>query len=119
MTKEICFSTITLFAHRLFSFIGIVLGKAIYEGIVVDCPFALFFLNEMLGRARSTAAHLPYSYFDELPSLDKELYRCLTDLKRYDGDVRELGLTFTYDEDQLGKVVKRNRQTLYRLLPRI
>lgn len=42
---------------------------------------------------------------DELPSLDKELYRSLTYIKHYKGDVSELDLTFIADEDCLGKVM--------------
>jgi ubiquitin-protein ligase E3 B len=61
---------------------------------------------------------------DELPSLDPELYKSLTYIKvirliyvlqfrmtsvyvsqHYDGDISDLELTFSYDEDILGKVV--------------
>ena len=47
------------------------IGKAVYEGIVVDVPFASFFLSQVLGKDHSAF----YSYIDELPSLDTELYR--------------------------------------------
>lgn len=86
---------------ELFEFIGKVLGKAVYEGIVVDVPFASFFLSQVLGH-QSTAL---YSSIDELPSLDPELYKSLTYIKRYEGDVSDLGLTFSIDEDVLGQIV--------------
>lgn len=57
---------------QLFEFVGKMIGKAVYEGIVVDVPFAPFFLSQVLGKDHSTAF---YSYIDELPSLDPELYR--------------------------------------------
>lgn len=41
---------------ELFEFIGKVLGKAVYEGIVVDVPFASFFLSQVLGH-QSTALY--------------------------------------------------------------
>lgn len=42
---------------------------------------------------------------DELPSLDRELYRSLTFVKHHAGDIQELDLTFSVDEDCLGKLV--------------
>lgn len=46
-----------------------------------------------------------YSSIDELPSLDQDLYRSLTYIKHYQGDVQDLDLTFSVDEDYLGKIV--------------
>nr|XP_018915602.1 PREDICTED: ubiquitin-protein ligase E3B [Bemisia tabaci] len=86
---------------QLFEFVGRMLAKAVYEGIVVDVPFASFFLSQVLGQTQQAL----YSFMDELPSLDKELYRSLTYIKHYKGDVSELDLTFIADEDCLGKVM--------------
>ncbi|KAK8739159.1 hypothetical protein OTU49_003508, partial [Cherax quadricarinatus] len=58
---------------QLFEFTGRMLGKAVYEGIVVDCPFASFFLSQVLGEQQSAL----YSSIDELPSLDPELYKSM------------------------------------------
>uniref|UniRef100_A0A182Y2X1 Ubiquitin-protein ligase E3B n=1 Tax=Anopheles stephensi TaxID=30069 RepID=A0A182Y2X1_ANOST len=85
----------------LFEFVGRMLGKAVYEGIVVDVPFASFFLSQVLGQTQQAL----YSCMDELPSLDKELYRSLTFIKHYQGDVADLDLTFSVDEDVMGKIV--------------
>ncbi|XP_075221172.1 ubiquitin-protein ligase E3B isoform X2 [Lycorma delicatula] len=85
----------------LFEFVGRMLGKAVYEGIVVDVPFALFFLSQVLGQTQQAL----YSCMDELPSLDKDLYRSLTYIKHHDGDIAELDLTFSVDEDVMGRVV--------------
>lgn len=84
----------------LFNFVGKMLGKAIYEGIVVDVPFASFFLSRVLGQPQSPL----YSPIDELPSLDPELYKSLTYIKHYEGDVSELDLTFSIDQDFMGKL---------------
>ena len=40
-----------------------------------------------MGKDHSTAF---YSYIDELPSLDPELYKNLTYMKHYDGDASDL-----------------------------
>lgn len=62
---------------QLYEFVGKMLGKAMYEGIVVDVPFASFFLSQVLGHHHSTF----YSSIDELPSLDSEFYKNLTSIK--------------------------------------
>ncbi|XP_017769365.1 PREDICTED: ubiquitin-protein ligase E3B [Nicrophorus vespilloides] len=86
---------------QLFEFVGRMLGKAVYEGIVVDVPFASFFLSQVLGQT----AQALYSCVDELPSLDAEVYRSLSYVKHYKGDVSELDLTFSIDENNMGRLV--------------
>lgn len=49
----------------------------IFQSIVVDCPFASFFLSQVLGEQQSAL----YSSIDELPSLDPELYKSMTYIK--------------------------------------
>lgn len=73
----------------------------ILQGIVVDVPFASFFLSQLLGQQHQAL----YSSMDELPSLDRELYRSLTFIKHHQGDVQDLDLTFSVDEDCLGRLV--------------
>lgn len=70
----------------MFYFLGRVLGKAIYENIVVDPFFAEFFLRKMLG-------HLNFA--GDIYSLDRELYNSLQSLKKYDGDAQDLCLCFS------------------------
>ena len=91
----------------LFEFVGKMIGKAVYEGIVVDVPFASFFLTQILGHDHSAM----YSYLDEMSSADPELHKNLNYVKHYDGDLEDLGLTFSFDQDILGKVVT------YELIP--
>lgn len=80
-----------------YRFLGRVLGKALYEGILVDVNFASFFLNKWLGEQ---------TYLDDLASLDSldsELYRGLIYLKNYSGDVEaDLALTFSVTDDEFG-----------------
>ncbi|XP_040567057.1 ubiquitin-protein ligase E3B [Lepeophtheirus salmonis] len=86
---------------QLFEFVGKMIGKAVYEGIVVEIPFAPFFISQILSKDHSAY----YSYLDELPSMDPELYKNLTYIKYFDGNVTDLDLTFSYDQDVLGRVV--------------
>jgi len=81
--------------HQLnwYRFIGQVLGKALYDGILVDVGFASFFLGKWLGRQ---------SYLDDLQSLDAELYHGLVFLKHYEGKVEDLSLNFTVTNDEFG-----------------
>ncbi|XP_031779888.1 ubiquitin-protein ligase E3B isoform X3 [Nasonia vitripennis] len=85
----------------LFEFAGRILGKAVYEGITVDVHFASFFVSQFCGQTGG----LLYSCLDELASLDQDLYRSLTMVKHYKGDVSELELTFSLDENVMGKVI--------------
>ncbi|KAL6988296.1 E3 ubiquitin-protein ligase upl7 [Sarracenia purpurea var. burkii] len=79
---------------QMIEFLGRVVGKALYEGILLDYSFSHVFVQKLLGR---------YSFLDELSTLDPELYRNLMYVKHYDGDVKELSLDFTVTEESLGK----------------
>jgi len=81
----------------LFDFFGMVVGKAIYEGILLKPQFARFFLNKFTGNGRNQ--------MDELQSLDPDLYGNLMKLKYFEGNVEEWGLTFAVSEDYLGKTI--------------
>ncbi|GAB0495764.1 hypothetical protein MMPV_007069 [Pyropia vietnamensis] len=78
-----------------FEFLGRMLAKAVFDGILVDVPLAGFVLAALLGR--------PYSPND-LRSLDPELYRNMVVVKRMDAaDVESLGLTFTAVDNEFGE----------------
>jgi ubiquitin-protein ligase E3 B len=85
---------------QLFEFVGKMLAKAIYEGIVVDVHFAPFFLSQILGHQQNAL----FSAIDELQSLDVELYKSLNYIKHYDANVQDLELTFSVDQDVLGEI---------------
>uniref|UniRef100_A0A915CEU8 Ubiquitin-protein ligase E3B n=2 Tax=Parascaris univalens TaxID=6257 RepID=A0A915CEU8_PARUN len=82
----------------LFQFVGRMLAKAVYEGIVVEVHLAPVLLATVLGRRLCA--------FDELSQLDPDLYKSLTYVKHYSdsGDVADLSLTFSTDEDVLGRL---------------
>ncbi|XP_070563134.1 ubiquitin-protein ligase E3C-like [Ptychodera flava] len=78
-------------------FLGRMLGKALYENMLVELPFASFFLSKLLGRHSSDVD------IHHLHSLDPEMYKNLLFLKNYDGDVSDLGLDFTVVDNELGE----------------
>ncbi len=80
---------------QVFEFCGKMLGKAVYEGITTDIPFAAFVYSKILGR---------HCFFEDLPTLEPVLYKSLTFLKKYTGDCADLGLTFSIDKAVFGKV---------------
>ena len=63
--------------ERLFSFLGLVLGKAIYENITVQPQFAHFFLS-FFTKYDFTAL------IEDLVTLDMELYKNLMFLKQFE-----------------------------------
>ena len=71
---------------ELFEFLGQIVGKCLYENVLIDVEFAPFFLLRWFGR---------HAYLDDLPSLDKQIYQGLVFLKQYHGDFEELALTFS------------------------
>lgn len=89
--KRAC-SLLHCVAHSLawYRFIGRILGKALYDGILIDVAFAGFFLAKWLGKQ---------SWLDDLASLDPELYSGLIFLKHYEGDPEELSLNFTVSQE--------------------
>ncbi|AES64909.2 putative aminoacyltransferase, E1 ubiquitin-activating enzyme [Medicago truncatula] len=87
---------------QFFHFLGTLLAKAMFEGILVDLPFATFFLSKLKQK---------HNYLNDLPSLDPELYRHLIFLKRYEGDISDLELYFVILNNEYGE------QTEEELLP--
>ncbi|KAK6171878.1 hypothetical protein SNE40_018302 [Patella caerulea] len=78
-------------------FIGRMIGKAIYENMLVELPFASFFLAKILSRHNSNLD------IHHLQSLDPVMYKNLLYLKSYEGDVSELGLDFSVVNSGLGE----------------
>jgi HECT-domain (ubiquitin-transferase) len=71
---------------QYYQFLGQLLGKALYEGILIEPRFSLFFLRKLLGKSNS---------FDDLRSLDVDLYKQLLRLPSYsDDEIRALQINF-------------------------
>eukprot|EP00775_Hariotina_reticulata_P004342 gene4342-4595_t len=67
-------------------FLGRMLGKSLYEGMLLELPLAAFFLKKMRGGVCDV---------NDMLSLDPEVYKHLLQLRHYKGDLSELALTFT------------------------
>ncbi|KAK3747571.1 hypothetical protein QZH41_015811, partial [Actinostola sp. cb2023] len=80
-----------------FHFLGRMLGKALYENMLVELPFASFFLCKLLGR------HGTDVDIHNLESLDPEVYKNLLFLKTYEGNIEELALNFTVVNNEFGE----------------
>ncbi len=87
-------SVSTVHSCAWYRFIGRILGKALYEGILIDVAFAGFFLAKWLDKQ---------SYLDDLASLDPELFQGLMQLKHYTDDPEELSLNFTVAQEEFGE----------------
>ncbi|KAK0672935.1 hypothetical protein QBC41DRAFT_215933 [Cercophora samala] len=90
-----------------YEFAGRMIGKCLYEGILINVVFAGFFLLKW-ATADSKQVNL-----NDLRELDEELYRGLLFVKNNEDQVDEMGLNFTLDvdisapEDKQPRVVSR------------
>ncbi|KAJ5893790.1 hypothetical protein N7495_005481 [Penicillium taxi] len=87
---------------RRYEFIGRIIGKCLYEGILVDVNFASFFLLKwaLTGGNRSASRESSYrASLNDLKELDASLYQGLLQLKNYDGDVEDFSLDFTVTDN--------------------
>ncbi|KAI6097077.1 HECT-domain-containing protein [Pisolithus sp. B1] len=82
-------------AHTLswYRFIGRILGKALYEGILVEVVFAGFFLAKWSDKQ---------IFLGDLAPVDPDLYHRLISLKNSTGPVEDLRLTFTVATEEFG-----------------
>lgn len=79
-----------------FAFIGRLLGKAVFDGVLVDIPLARFFMSKILGQ---------FNYPSDLGSLDPQLHKNIKIVKDMDADaVEDLGLNFTAANNAFGIV---------------
>lgn len=73
--------------------VGRLIGRCILEGILIEVALASVVLQKMVGQGR---------VLSDLKELDEALYSGLMQVKRYTGDVEELCLTFSVDEEVAG-----------------
>lgn len=79
---------------KRFEFLGRIVGKCMYEGILVDLAFAGFFLLKWASTGPNDEKNYKGSVND-LRDMDEGLYNGMLRLKNYPGDVSELGIDFT------------------------
>ena len=76
--------------RALLRFAGLIVAKALCEGVLLELALAPFFVAQLLRRPLS---------LDDLPALDPELHRSLLAVARHPGDASELCLDFTAAAD--------------------
>ncbi|KAF1998331.1 hypothetical protein P154DRAFT_524236 [Amniculicola lignicola CBS 123094] len=84
-----------------YEFLGRIIGKCLYEGILVDVNFAAFFLRKWALTGGTGSAPNETSYrpgLNDVRDLDEALYQGLHKLKTYPGDVEDFGLNFTVSD---------------------
>ncbi|THW19386.1 hypothetical protein D6D02_10434 [Aureobasidium pullulans] len=84
-----------------YEFLGRVVGKCLYEGILIDINLASFFLTKwaLFGGRNSASRESSYrASINDLRDLDEELYQGLLSLKYYSGDVEEWGTYFAIND---------------------
>ncbi|KAL9125043.1 MAG: hypothetical protein Q9217_005694 [Psora testacea] len=77
---------------RRYEFLGRIIGKCLYEGILVDIHFAPFFLLKWALTGGTSSASKETSYranLNDLRDLDEGLYEGLLQLKNYPGNVEK------------------------------
>jgi len=82
---------------RRYEFLGRIIGKCLYEGILVDIHFAPFFLLKWALTGGSSSATKESGYranLNDLRDLDEGLYQGLLQLKNYSGNVEDFSLNF-------------------------
>ncbi|POR31469.1 Putative E3 ubiquitin protein ligase [Tolypocladium paradoxum] len=84
---------------KRFEFLGRIVGKCMYEGILVDLAFAGFFLLKWPSAGPKEENSYKGS-INDLRDMDEELYKGMLLLKNYPGNVTDLGFDFTV-EDQV------------------
>jgi ubiquitin-protein ligase E3 C len=98
-----------------YEFLGRIIGKCLYEGILVDVNFAPFFLRKWAltggeGSAPNESGYRPT--LNDLRDLDEELYQGLHKLKTYPGDVEDFSLSFTVTDTIVTDHNKSPKKTL-------
>jgi ubiquitin-protein ligase E3 C len=77
----------------MYKFMGKIIGKAIYEDILIEPVFSRAFLNLVLDEKND---------FEELKYVDLTLYKNLLKLKHSKENIENYGLSFAIDENVMG-----------------
>ena len=77
--------------------LGMIVGKCLYDGILLEVRFASFFITHILGNMSPQ--------LEDLRSYDLDLYNNVLNVKQYEGNAEDLGLYFAVEEDIFGKHV--------------
>lgn len=96
-----------------YDFLGRIIGKCMYEGILIDVVFAGFFLLKWAAAASDAGYR---ANINDLKELDEEFYQGIISTKNYPGNIADLGLDFTI-EDQVSMPGEPVRTMTRNLIP--
>lgn len=96
-----------------FEFLGRIVGKCLYEEILLNISFAGFFLLQWPSTGTGDSSSTYKGSVNDLRDMDEALYKGMVGLKNYAGNVADLGLDFTIEDTismpgQQVKTVTRN-----------
>ncbi|KAK4189371.1 hypothetical protein QBC35DRAFT_145670 [Podospora australis] len=101
---------------KQYEFLGRIIGKCMYEGILIDVVFTGFFLLKWatgLGSLDSSRANL-----NDLREQDESLYQGMLTLKNYKGDVeQDFSLDFTIEDQVSAPGEPGTRSVTRKLIP--
>jgi len=80
----------------VYEVMGMIIGKAIIEEVLLQPNFSRIFLNKLLNKP---------CYFSDLKELDLQYATSLEMVKNYQGDFEDLGLWFSTTEEVAGRTV--------------
>ncbi|KYQ92173.1 ubiquitin-protein ligase E3A [Tieghemostelium lacteum] len=82
-----------------FELIGIIIGLALYNSIILDVHFPLAIFSKLLQRPNR---------FEDIESIDPVHYRSLVDLRNSKQDISTWGITFSVSEESYGSSIEHN-----------
>lgn len=106
-TRNFWFNPTSFESDAQFTLIGIMLGLAIYNTVILDVHFPMVLYRKLLGRKGT---------FDDLQELDPVLWKGLKELLEYPGDDMEDTLMQTFSisyKDVFGVVYHHDLKVLY------
>jgi ubiquitin-protein ligase E3 C len=98
-----------------YEFLGRIVGKCMYEGILIDIAFAGFFLLKWASSGQKSSDFR--ASLNDLRDLDPDLYKGLITLKNYPGDVSDLALDFTINDRITNPITGQVKTVTRPLLP--
>lgn len=106
--------------RKQYEFMGRVVGKCLYEGILIDVRFAGFFLLKWALTGGTTSATNETAYrptLNDMRDMDPDIYHHLLALKNWTGNVEEdFGLNFTITDnmavDDKGNTFSKTRELI-------
>lgn len=80
-----------------FYFVGVIVGRAIFDEILIDHVFSKILLRRILSKP---------NFYSQLRLYDKEIFESLEKIKNYEGNIEDLGLSFVTTDKSSGRDVE-------------